>query len=209
VYSWLECKLEIKPKSECVTSNSNLNLIESGNSELKESLEESRALELKLDIDEPQELHTMCMQSSNRNYIAQLIAQLVTVHNRSSHYTDSKRKVKNKWSDIVAGKSPKISKPNSAATYNIETVITSRPSHPNKEICGAETNNTFQSLIARKEKKYYGDGRPKIIILGDSHAGGIAGELKHQSNHHLNTIGYVKPNAKFIDLILLIVNYVN
>jgi len=37
--------------------------------------------------------------------------------------------------------------------------------------------------------------------LGDSHARGIAGELMHQSNHHLDTIGYVKPNAKLIDLI--------
>jgi len=101
----------------------------------------------------------------------------------------------------VAGKSPQISKPNSAATYNIEMVMTSRPSHPNKEICGAETNNTLQSLIARKEKKYYRDGRPKVIVLGDSRARGIASELMHQSNHHLSTIGYVKPNAKFIDLI--------
>jgi len=101
----------------------------------------------------------------------------------------------------VAGRNPQAAKPNSAVIYNIETVITSRPSHPSKETYGTEVNNSIQSTLVRKNKKNYRDGRPRIITLGDSHALGIAGELKHQSNHHLSTIGYVKPNAKISDVI--------
>jgi len=45
------------------------------------------------------------------------------------------------------------------------------------------------------------DRRPKVFVLGDSHARGIAGELLHQAKHRINTIGYVMPNAGFADII--------
>jgi hypothetical protein len=162
---------------------------------------ESSALELKLDIDELQELHTMCTQLANKNYIEQLIAHLTTMRNKIPYCTNNNGKEERKWSDIVAGRSLQASKPNTAATHNIETVITSRSSDPSKETYGMELNSIISSSTVRKEKKNYQDQRPKIVALGDSHARGIAGELMHQSNHHLNTIGYVKPNARLEDLL--------
>jgi hypothetical protein len=43
--------------------------------------------------------------------------------------------------------------------------------------------------------------RPKILVLGDSHTKGIAGELLHQAKHRFNTIGYAMPNAGLVDII--------
>jgi hypothetical protein len=43
--------------------------------------------------------------------------------------------------------------------------------------------------------------KPKIVIVGDSHARGAAGEIKHQTNGRTNSIGYVKPNAGLAELI--------
>ena len=45
------------------------------------------------------------------------------------------------------------------------------------------------------------DRCPKILVLGDSHTRGIAGELRHQSKHRFNTIGYAMPNAGLADII--------
>jgi hypothetical protein len=201
VYSLPDCDVEIRLKIECETLNRKSNLTQSEISEIRESLSKSSDLELKLDIDELQELHTMCTRQPNRNYIAQMIAQLETIRNKIPYHPNSMRKEK-KWSDIVAGRNPQASKPNAAATHNIETVITSRPSHPSKEIHEMEINNINQSSNVRKDKKYHHhDGRPRIVVLGDSHARGIAGELIHQSNHHFNITGYVKPNAKLSGLL--------
>ena len=41
----------------------------------------------------------------------------------------------------------------------------------------------------------------QVIILGDSHARGIASELLQQSNHQFHTTGYVKPNATLTELL--------
>ena len=100
----------------------------------------------------------------------------------------------------MAGRSSQISKPNSKATHNIETVITSRPSQNFEEIHEMKTNNSIQPTV-KKNKMTQGDVRPRIIALGDSHARGIAGELRHHSNQKFNIVGYVKPNAKLRDLI--------
>jgi hypothetical protein len=52
-----------------------------------------------------------------------------------------------------------------------------------------------------KKNKKQQDRRSRIVILGDSHARGVAGELLHQLNHRLNTIGYVKPKAGLTELL--------
>jgi len=54
VYNLLECDLEIRPKIECVTLDSNFNLTYSEVREIWKTPSESSALELKLDIDELQ-----------------------------------------------------------------------------------------------------------------------------------------------------------
>ena len=176
----IECELQIKPKLGGTILDNNLNLLQSENSDFREVLNESSVLELQLNIDELQELHTMCLRSANRNYIAQLIAQLVAIRNKFPHHFNSTRKIGRKWSDIVAGRSSQVSKPNSTATHNIETVITSRPTQNFEEIHEMKTNNSIQPTV-KKNKMTQGDVRPRIIALGDSHARGIAGELRHHS----------------------------
>jgi hypothetical protein len=43
--------------------------------------------------------------------------------------------------------------------------------------------------------------KPRIVIVGDSHARGVAGEILHQSNRHIKPTGYVKPNSGLAELI--------
>jgi len=61
-------------------------------------------------------------------------------------------------------------------------VITSRKTQNLEEIHEMKTNNSIQPTTMKKNKMTQGDVRPKIIALGDSHARGIAGELRHHSN---------------------------
>ena len=56
------------------------------------------------------------------------------------------------------------------------------------------------SMVKKNNRKHQ-DSRSSIVILGDSHACGVAGELLNQSNHRLNTIGYVKPKAGLTELL--------
>ena len=193
--------MQIRPKIECVTLDCNFNLTYSEVREIRKTLSESSALELKLDINELQELHTTCTRPANKNYITQLIAQLV-IQNKNPYCPNSNRKAVRKWSDIVADRSCQPPKPNSTVIHNIETVITSRTSRSSKETYEMDLSNITQSLtVGKKKTNYHHDGRPRIVALGDSHARRIADELMHQSNHRFNTIGYVKPNAKLSDLL--------
>ena len=59
-YSLLDCDTEIRLKVKCVTSDPKYKLIQSEIREDRGSVSESSALELKLDIDELQELYTTC-----------------------------------------------------------------------------------------------------------------------------------------------------
>ena len=89
----------------------------------------------------------------------------------------------------------------SDVTQNIATVITTRPSHHSKGTHGMGISKTIQPPTVNMSNKKHQDKRSKIVILGDSHARGVSGELLHQLNHRLNTIGYVKPNARLIELL--------
>jgi hypothetical protein len=82
VYSLLDCDSEIRLKVEYVASDLKYKLTYSEIREDRESVSESSALELKLDIDQFQELHNICMKPSVRTFISQLIAQLETLHNK-------------------------------------------------------------------------------------------------------------------------------
>ena len=77
----MDCDTEIRLKVKCVTSDPKYKLIQSEIREDRESASESSALELKLDIDELQELYTMCTRPSVKTFISQLITQLVKVRN--------------------------------------------------------------------------------------------------------------------------------
>jgi len=69
-YSLIECELPIKPKLDGTILHNKLNILQSENSDFREVLNENSVLELQLNVDELQELHTMCLRSANRNYIA-------------------------------------------------------------------------------------------------------------------------------------------
>jgi hypothetical protein len=74
-------------------------------------------------------------------------------------------------------------------------VITSRPPQHFERTHELETRITIKPPTVGKKNKNHQNRKPKITILGDSHAHGIAGELLHQLNHRINIIGHVKPNA--------------
>jgi hypothetical protein len=59
------------------------------------------------------------------------------------------------------------------------------------------THGSTTQKIKRKDL----ERRPKILVMGDSHTRGIAGELSHQFNHRFNIIGYAMPNAGLADTI--------
>jgi hypothetical protein len=82
VYSLLDCDSEIRLKVESIALDLKFKLIQSEIMKDRESVSESSALELKLDIDELQELHTMCTRPSVRTFISQIITQLETVCNK-------------------------------------------------------------------------------------------------------------------------------
>jgi hypothetical protein len=65
----------------------------------------------------------------------------------------------------------------------------------------AKTSRTTHLQATSKDISNHRDERPKIIILGDSHARGIASELLQQSNHQVSATGYVKPNTGLIELL--------
>jgi hypothetical protein len=58
-----------------------------------------------------------------------------------------------------------------------------------------ETSEIIHSSTSRTHNKKHKDERPRIIVLGESHALGLAGELLHQVKQHFKVIGYVKLNA--------------
>jgi hypothetical protein len=58
-----------------------------------------------------------------------------------------------------------------------------------------ETSEIIHSSTTRMDNKKHQAKRPRIIVLGDSHTRGFAGELLRQVKQHLNVIGYLKPNA--------------
>jgi hypothetical protein len=78
-YSSLNCDSEIRLKFECIAPDLKYKLLQSEIREDRELVSKISALELKLDIDELQEFHTMCTRATVRTFISQLIAQLETV----------------------------------------------------------------------------------------------------------------------------------
>jgi hypothetical protein len=78
-YSSLNCDSEIRLKFECIAPDLKYKSLQSEVREDREPVSEISALELKLDNDEIEELHTMCTPATVRIYITQLIAQLETL----------------------------------------------------------------------------------------------------------------------------------
>jgi len=64
-----------------------------------------------------------------------------------------------------------------------------------------ETSEVIHSSKMGMDNKKHQDERRRIIVLGDSHARGFAGELLHQVKQHLEVIGYLKPNAGLTELL--------
>ena len=147
-------------------------------------------LELELDINEIHELQTMCIRPFVRKSLALILAQLETMLNKVPCQQKSNSKDERKWLDIVAGRNPHMSGHNPTITHSIETVITSRPSQPHKGNYEMETSETTHSTTLRKNNNKHQEERPRIIVLGDSHARGLARELLHQAKQHFKVIGY-------------------
>jgi hypothetical protein len=87
------------------------------------------------------------------------------------------------------------------APHRIETVITSRSSQQHKGIQVMESDEIARTLTTRMENKQSKDTRPRITIIGDSHARGCAGELLHRVRKQFNVMGYTKPNAGLPELL--------
>ena len=181
-YSLLELHqgIRIKLKFECVASHHKYKIIHREIKEDRKSASEKSALELELDISEFKEFQTMCTRPLVRNFLALTIVQLETVLNKIPSWQKSDSKEERKWPDIVAGRNSHTSGNSSTVIHNIETVITPRSSHPYKGNYEMETSEIIHSSTTRMYNKKHQDERPRIIVLGDSHARGFAGELLHQ-----------------------------
>jgi hypothetical protein len=129
-YSLLGLDQDIRLKFECVASDHKYKRIHRGIKDDRKSVSKKSALELEQDISEIQELRTMCTRPLVRNSLALILVQLETVLNKIPCRQKSNSKEERKWPDIVAGRNSHTSGNNSAVTHNIETVITSRSSHP-------------------------------------------------------------------------------
>ena len=104
-------------------------------------MSEKSALELELDINEIQELQTMCTLPVVRNILASIIVQFETLRNKTHERQKRNTEDERRWSDIVARRNPRTSENGSAAIYYTETVITSRSPHPYEGNCEMETRH--------------------------------------------------------------------
>jgi hypothetical protein len=154
---------------------------------------EKSALEFELDINEIQELQTMCIQPLARNILVSIIVQLETVLNKIHSWQRSNSKEERKWSVIVATRIPHTSGNNLAAIHNIETVIILRSPHPYKGNHEMETSKIIHSSTMRTDNQKHQDKRPGITIWGNSHACGLAEELLYHVKQSFKVTGYVKP----------------
>jgi lysophospholipase L1-like esterase len=197
VYNLLDCGLEIRLKVECITRDP------IGNTNQSESRKACVAASerSKLDIEELQKLHTMCTWCSVRMFISQFITRIEALFDKIPSYSISKEIEKTKWSDIVAGRHLSVCRINPSTAQRIETVITSRPSNYYNKPHEVRTSRTTHLQSTRKGTLKHRDRRPGAVILGDSHARGIASELLQQSNHQISATGYVKPNAGLTELL--------
>jgi len=82
VYNLPGCGLEIRLKVECKTTDPTGNLNQSERRKDSVLASEGSELELKLDIEELQELNTMCTRSSVRMFISQFINRMETLLKR-------------------------------------------------------------------------------------------------------------------------------
>jgi hypothetical protein len=146
------------------------------------------------------------MHALTNQELSHLIIQLEKVRTISSCCLTSNPNEERKWSDVVAGRNPHASGTNTPAIHNIETVITSGPSHLRIGTKGVDTNKNIQPTSVKKGKKKLLISKPRIVVVGDSHARGVAGEILHQSNRHIKPTGYVKPNTGLSELISTVKN---
>ena len=197
-YSLLDCGLEIRLKVECKIIESIGNYNQSDKRKASVSASERSGLELQLDIEE---LHTMCTRSSVRKFISQFINRLESLFDKIPSYSISKEIEKIKWSDIVAGRHLSVPGTNPNIAQGIKTVITSRPINYYNKAHEAKTSKAIQIQSTRKGILDHRDGRPGVVILGDSDARVIASELLQQSNHQVSATGYMKPNSGLIELL--------
>ena len=105
---------------------------------------EKSALELELDINEIQELQTMCKRPLVKNNLVSITVQFETVLNKT-HCRQKSNTKERKWSDIVAGRNPHTPENGLATNHKTETVITSRSPHPYKGNYEMETNRIIHS----------------------------------------------------------------
>ena len=86
----LDCDSETRLKVKCEISNLKNKLIQSETKKVSDSVSECSAFELKIDVDELQELYTMCTPPSVRSFIFQLVIQFDTICNKILFRPDNK-----------------------------------------------------------------------------------------------------------------------
>jgi hypothetical protein len=108
-HSLLDLDQDIRLKLECVALDHKYKRIHGGIKEDRKSVSEKSALELELDINEIQELQTMCTWPLVKNFLALIIVQLESLHNKFHCCQKSNSKEERKWSDIVAARNSRTS----------------------------------------------------------------------------------------------------
>jgi hypothetical protein len=209
MYSLPYCGLEIRLKVECATIDHKSNLFNSDSRKTSVLANERSELELKLDVEEFQELHAMCTRSSVRIFISKFITRLESLFEKIPLYSKSRITEEIKWSHIVAGRHSNVPGINPTTAQSILTVITSKSTHYYNRTCASIMSRTTELQLARKDSMNRQDGSSRVIILGDSHARGIASELLQQCDHQFRTTGYVKPNARLPELLRTVKSELN
>jgi hypothetical protein len=169
---------EMRLKVECVDLNYSYKTVQSEIKEITKLVSEESVLELELDFNELQELQVKSTRPLVRNILASIPMKLKAVF------------------DIAAERDRHEYINELTAIYNIETVITSESTEFNKGRNDMEISKTTHSSATRRNNiKEHHDRRSEIIVLGDKHTRGYAGEILHHVKQSFKIIGYVKPSA--------------
>jgi hypothetical protein len=140
-------------------------------------------------------LHVLAINSSL------LLICFKSVHNDFAKSASSNVPETRKWSDIVADRVPNTLEAPQATPQPISTIITSQSSRHSISSWDQRVEKTSKPPTMRKRTTRSRIKKPSIIVVGDSHARGIAGELLHHSNRRHKISGLVKPNAGLTEVL--------
>lgn len=201
VYNQLGSDQELRLNLECKLFDNTHKIVHNEKEEIKVLVSEKCALDLEFDINEIQELQIMSTRPLVRKVLESVAEQIGTVLNNLYSERSIKKKTERSWVDVVVGRNPLTPILGPSTPQRIATVITSRSSQQRtgNPVMGSSKfihTEPIRTVINRKEDK-----RSDIIIIGDSHARGCAGDLLHHVKQQYKVTGYIKPNAGLLELL--------